>query len=269
MIAMTSAPRLYCESSLASGRFTLMMISASFNASALIVAPTAVNSESGRPDLMPAPGSIATSTPSALNFLTVSGEAATRGSDGSISLATAIFMRPPGAAGARASKLASFSLSWIPVSQPACVQFSGHRRGGGAGSNASGQEVAHQGDDDHDGGRAVFDQHDEPFIGLLMGHIVVAVSGRVRHFVMVCHRYPQSKSAFLACNYRKALGRATAPRLSGHSEGQLSRIQRVRLSSLTSPAARERMIDVACSGLGLKATPFFKRKILIARKAMR
>ena len=57
------------------------------------------------------------------SFFTVSGEAATRGSDGSISLATAIFMRPPGAAGARASKLASFSLSWIPVSQPACVQI--------------------------------------------------------------------------------------------------------------------------------------------------
>src|SRR5258705_4896330 len=210
MMAMTSAPRLYCESSLASGRFTLMMMSASFNASALTVAPTAVNSESGRPDLMPAPGSIATSAPIALNFFTVSGEAATRGSDGSISLATAIFMEPPGAAGARASKLASFSLSWIPVSQPACVQFSGYRRGGGAGSDASGQEVAHQSNDDHHGGRAVFDQHDEPFIGLLMGLVVIAVSGRVGHFVMVCHRYPQSKSAFLACNYRKAFGRATA-----------------------------------------------------------
>src|SRR5215831_8202935 len=95
MIATTSAPRLYCESSDASGRFTLMMISASFSASALTVAPTAVNSESGRPDLIPAPGSIATSAPSALNFFTVSGEAATRGSDGSISLATAIFIGPP------------------------------------------------------------------------------------------------------------------------------------------------------------------------------
>ena len=106
MMAMTSAPRLYCESSEASGRFTLMMMSASFNASALTVAPTAVNSESGRPDLMPAPGSIATSAPSALNFFTVSGEAATRGSDGSISLATAIFMRPP-ARGRRARKQTS------------------------------------------------------------------------------------------------------------------------------------------------------------------
>jgi hypothetical protein len=32
----------------------------------------------------------------------VSGDTATRGSDGSISLATAIFMRPPAARGARA-----------------------------------------------------------------------------------------------------------------------------------------------------------------------
>jgi len=53
MMATTSAPRLYCGSSLASGRFTLMMMSASTNASALTVAPAAVNSESGRPDLTP------------------------------------------------------------------------------------------------------------------------------------------------------------------------------------------------------------------------
>ena len=72
-----------------------MTRSASFNASALTVAPAAVKSESSRPDLMPAPGSIAISAPSALNFLIVSGETATRGSEGSISLATAIFMRPP------------------------------------------------------------------------------------------------------------------------------------------------------------------------------
>src|SRR6266404_7432501 len=129
-----------------------MTMSASLTASALTVAPAAVNSASGRPDFSPAPGSSAISMPSALNFFTVSGEAATRGSDGSISLATAIFIKPPGAAGARASKLASFSLSWIPVSQPACVLISSHRRGVGAGSDASGQEVAHQGDDDHHGG---------------------------------------------------------------------------------------------------------------------
>jgi hypothetical protein len=37
-----------------------------------------------------------------LNFFTVSGETATRGSDGSISLATAIFMVPPAARRAHA-----------------------------------------------------------------------------------------------------------------------------------------------------------------------
>src|SRR3954447_11313525 len=92
MMATTSAPRLYLASSDGSGRFTLMTTSASFSASAETVAPTAMNSESGRPALIPAPGSTATSTPSALNLFTVSGEAATRGSDGSISLATAIFI---------------------------------------------------------------------------------------------------------------------------------------------------------------------------------
>jgi hypothetical protein len=38
-----------------------------------------------------------------LNFLMVSGETATRGSDASISLATAIFMGPPAARAAHAS----------------------------------------------------------------------------------------------------------------------------------------------------------------------
>src|SRR5476649_338766 len=76
-----------------------MTMSASLSASALTVAPAAVNSESGSPDLTPAPGSTAISTPNALYFFTVSGEAATRGSDGSISLATAIFMGPPAALG--------------------------------------------------------------------------------------------------------------------------------------------------------------------------
>src|SRR6476620_8725749 len=149
MIAMTSAPRLYCASSLASGRFTLMMMSASFNASALTVAPTAVNSESGRPDLMPAPGSTATSAPSALNFFTVSGDAATRGSVGSISLATAIFMRPPAPRGSRTDKLALFPQRWIPV----CGRRAPRRAWGGATVEGSGQENAHHGDDeDHRGG---------------------------------------------------------------------------------------------------------------------
>src|SRR5216684_4784718 len=171
-----------------------MTMSASLSASALTTAPAAVNSESGRFDLMPAPGSTAISTPSALNFFTVSGEAATRGSAGSISLATAIFIRPPAARGARAR--ANVSKVWIPVLRPECVQFFqiappiAARPG-----ETSGQENRHQGEDDGDGGGAVFHQLDEALIGLLMRLIVVAVSCRVRHFVMLCHRSPQSMFA--------------------------------------------------------------------------
>src|ERR1700693_4605237 len=161
MMAMTSAPCLYWLSSEASGRFTLMTMSASFKASALTFAPAAVNSESGSPDLMPAPGSTAISTPSALNFFTVSGEAATRGSDGSISLATAIFMGPP-ARGARASKLALIPQRWIPVLRPECVQFlKTAPPGGGASGDVSGQKNRHHGEDEYDGGGAVFHQIDE------------------------------------------------------------------------------------------------------------
>src|SRR6201995_3019467 len=174
MIAITSAPRLYWPSSEASGRFTLMMTSASFNASALTVAPTAVNSESGRPDLIPAPGSTATSTPSALNFFIVSGDAATRGSEGSISLATAIFMGPPAALGTRVS---------------------GSARRQAARSNGLGQENRHQGNDQNDAAGAVLHQLDEPFIGLLMRGVVVAVSGGIGHFVMLSHQSLQRISS--------------------------------------------------------------------------
>src|SRR5271169_2281057 len=86
-----------------------MTMSASLTASALTVAPAAENSESGKPDLMPAPGSTDTSAPSALYFFTVSGEAATRGSDGSISLATAIFIGPPAARELARSIFANFA----------------------------------------------------------------------------------------------------------------------------------------------------------------
>src|ERR1700742_2117594 len=150
MMATTSAPRLYWPSSEASGRFTLMMMSASFSASALTVAPTAVNSESGRADLRPAPGSTATSAPSALNFFTVSGDTATRGSAGSISLATAIFMRPPDAA-RRAHKTRV---------APSCRGATSRER--------SDQEDRHQDQDDDHGARAVLHQLDEPLIGRLM-----------------------------------------------------------------------------------------------------
>src|SRR6185295_5145939 len=167
MIAITSAPRLYCASSEASGRFTLMMTSASFSASALTVAPTAVNSESGRPDLIPAPGSTAISTPSALNFFTVSGDAATRGSEGSISLATAIFMGPPAAHGTRVS---------------------GSTRRSVARPNGLGQENRHQGNDQNDAAGAVLHQLDKTFIGLLMRGVIVAVGGGVGNFIMLSHQ---------------------------------------------------------------------------------
>src|SRR6201999_870637 len=188
MMAMTSVPRLYLESSEASGRFTLMTMSASLSASELTVAPAAVNSESGRPDLMPAPGSTATSTPNALNFFTVSGVAATRGSDGSISLATAIFMGPPAARGTRTIKLALFPLGWIPVCRPACGQIFRPRRGVATRRDQSGQENSHHRDDEDPRGRAVFHQLDEALIGLLMGNVIVAVGGGVGYFVMIRHR---------------------------------------------------------------------------------
>src|SRR5262245_16111213 len=166
-----------------------MTISASFTASALTVAPAAVNSESGRPDFSPAPGSTATSAPSALNFFTVSGDAATRGSDGSISLATAIFMRPPLA---QTRRLALFPLGWIPVLRPARGQIFAPRSGRRLGAGASGQEDRHQDQDGGNVGGAILHQHDETFIGLLMRFVVVAVGGGVGNFAMVCHRSPQS-----------------------------------------------------------------------------
>src|SRR5262249_51994834 len=167
MIATTSAPRLYWESSEASGRFTLMMMSASFSASALTVAPTAVNSESGRPDLTPAPGSTATSAPSALIFFTVSGDAATGGSDGSISLATAIFMRPPLARDTRTGKLALFPLEWIPVLRPARGQIFALRRERRRDAGASGQEDRHQDQNGGNGGSARLHPHDDTFVELI------------------------------------------------------------------------------------------------------
>src|SRR3954447_14360500 len=155
-----------------------MMTSASCSASALTVAPAAVNSESGRPDLVPAPGSTATSTPSALNFFTVSGDAATRGSAGSISLATAIFIKPP-------------------------APFQGTRASGCAvagASSQSGQKNRHQGEDHNDGAGAVFHQLDKPFIGLLVRGVVVALGGRVSHLGMISHRSLQRELKQLPWN---------------------------------------------------------------------
>src|SRR6476620_2942688 len=60
---------------------------------------------------------------------------------------------------------------------------------------ASGEENRHHGEDEDDRGGAVFHQLDEAFISLLMRRIIVAVSGRVCHFAMLCHRSPQSMFA--------------------------------------------------------------------------
>src|ERR1700682_4094607 len=79
----------------------------------------------------------------------------------------------------------------------------------GSAADGSGEEEAHQGDDDDDGGSAVFHQHDETFIGLLMGRIIVAIRGRVGHFVMLCHSVSPIKVRNLASKYRKVVGRAT------------------------------------------------------------
>src|SRR3981081_2756400 len=148
--------------------------------------------------------------------------------------------------------------------------------GGGANGRRAGQENLHHGDDEDDGGSAVFHQHDEAFVGLLMGRIIVAVSVRVGHFVMLCHRSPRSMLASrvqLPQSVRESNGggrfvvHQRRPYLS--DSGQLSLIQRVRLSSLTSPAARERMMAVDCAGSGAKAMPLRRRKTIIAWNAMR
>src|SRR5579871_3263562 len=154
------------------------MMSASFNASAETVAPAAVKSESSRPDLIPAPGSTATSAPSALNFFTVSGDAATRGSDGSISLATAIFMGPPAARKTHRRHSGQIGKSGAGLAtgyKRACLR-SRHRTWR---ERKSDEENCHQNEDhDHRGG-AVLHQLDEALIGLLMGHVIVAVGRRV------------------------------------------------------------------------------------------
>src|SRR5665213_4276874 len=92
----------------------------------------------------------------------------------------------------RASKLALIPHRWIPVLQPECGQWLESRRMTARPWVRSGQKNRHHGDDEDDGGGAVFHQLAEALIGLLMGRIVVAVSGRVGNFVMLCHRYPQS-----------------------------------------------------------------------------
>jgi hypothetical protein len=95
--AITNAPFFKRARSAACGRRTFRTISALLNASRVTAAPAAAKSASRMPDFTPAPGSTATSAPSAIIFLTVSGVAATRGSPASVSAATAIFIKSSGA----------------------------------------------------------------------------------------------------------------------------------------------------------------------------
>src|SRR5919206_1895757 len=92
---MTRAPRFTPSSVSGSGRRTPRITSASASAaraSGAMSAPAAAKSWSGRPEPTPAPVSTATSKPSVLKRLTVSGLAATRDSPGSRSRRTASFI---------------------------------------------------------------------------------------------------------------------------------------------------------------------------------
>src|SRR5689334_9713806 len=112
------------------------------------------------PDLTPAPGSTATSAPSAVIFLMVSGVAATRGSPASTSAATATFMIPPTAA---SRVVGSMGLSRrLPGPPEAATPF------------GSDEEDGHENDDDDDGREHAFHQIDEIAVGLLMGLVIVA-----------------------------------------------------------------------------------------------
>src|SRR5712671_5808885 len=105
------------------------------------------------PDFTPAPVSTITS-PNAFIFLIVSGVAATRGSPGSVSAGTAIFMMP----------LASEE-----------------RREG------SDEEISHQAQQDDQKADAPFGQRDERRVGVLVFRIVVAVRRCVFDLTVVGH----------------------------------------------------------------------------------
>src|SRR5215213_9541754 len=110
------------------------------------------------PDLTPAPGCTATSAPSPIIFLTVSGVAATRGSDGSDSAATAIFIMPPTAA--RCPRGCSRS----PL---------------GREPNRLRQKIGHPDQDDDDKSHDPFHERQKAQIGLLMGGVVIALRYRI------------------------------------------------------------------------------------------
>src|SRR5664280_1393681 len=93
MIETTSAPRLSWPISASFGRRTFRRMSAaSASAAEPMRAPAAAKSASGIPAVFPAPLSTTASAPRAMNFLTVSGLAATRFSCGSFSATTPINM---------------------------------------------------------------------------------------------------------------------------------------------------------------------------------
>src|SRR6185295_17493971 len=127
------------------------------------------------PDLIPAPGSIATSAPRPISFLTVSGVAAPRGTEESVSAPIAIFMLPLAA------------------------ERSGHGLVAGLVARAttdsiSDQEVGHSDHNEDDHPHAPFHQGDEVQIGLLVGGIVVALRDRIFRGVVRGHHAVLSKS---------------------------------------------------------------------------
>src|SRR5688572_10558786 len=128
MMATTSAPFLYPESSFGAGRRTLRTMSASLPTFLPTLAPAASKSLSRIPERTPAPPSTATSAPSPISRFTVSGVPATRGSAGSDSAAIAIFMDTPSKA------------------------------------KGLGEEVGHQDQDDHDDAVRPLGELDEAFI---------------------------------------------------------------------------------------------------------
>src|ERR1700692_4800666 len=116
------------------------------------------------PDLIPAPGSTATSAPRPIIFLTVSGVAATRGSPASVSAATATFINPPTAA------------------RPALADV-------GILRFRSSQENRHQDKDGDDHRHDDFHQGDEIAVRLFVSGVIVARCSRVFDLGVIGHCY--------------------------------------------------------------------------------
>src|SRR5258707_1338553 len=109
------------------------------------------------PDFTPAPVSTTTSAPSTFSFFTVSGVAATRGSAGSASAGTAIFMMPPN-----------------PVR-------------GAVWQDGSDEEIGHQGEQDDEENDAPLRHRDEHRIGGFVLGVVIAIRRRVFDLTVVGH----------------------------------------------------------------------------------